>query len=265
MNKKNLILTISITVIIETLSSCGNKVNTLQSNSILNNISENMIYIEGGTFTMGVEYSHAQGFGSALINDKINFYGIPAHTVSLSPFSISKYEITQKEWTEVMNSNPSQFKGENLPVENVSWNDCHEFILKLNEITGKNYRLPTEAEWEFIAQSGGNNDWDNFCWYNENSRGTTHPIGTKSPNSLGVYDIMGNVSEWCNDWYEKDYYTRSPKSNPTGAVTGNERVYRGLNFDNSISLANTLDVRYHKDPNYKHPTLGFRLALDTDN
>ena len=250
-------------------SSCGNKAAAPQhqeeNSIILNKIHDNMIRVKGGTFSMGEEYSNVEGadFGNAIANRRINYYGIQAHTVSLSPFYIGKYEVTQEEWKEIMDFNPSQFNGDNLPVDNVSWNDCQEFIKRLNARTGKEYRLPTEAEWEYVAQSGKNNYDGNYCWYNENSRGKTHPVGTKSPNILGVYDIMGNVSEWCQDWFDKDYYTRSPQSNPTGAVTGSERVYRGMSFDSGMNLATVYNNRFHNAPNYSHPTLGFRLVIDS--
>jgi len=255
--------------LVNVLSGCGNKAATPQhqedNSIILDKIHDNMIRVEGGTFSMGEEFQNGDGadFGVSFLNHRIIDLGIQAHTVSLSPFYIGKYEVTQEEWNEIMDNNPSQFKGDNLPVDNVSWNDCQEFIKRLNARTGKEYRLPTEAEWEYVAQSGEKNYGDNSCWYNENSRGTTHPVGTKSSNILGVYDIMGNVSEWCQDWYDKDYYLRSPQSNPTGAVTGTERVYRGMSFDCGFSLGSSYDVRYHNAPNYSHPTLGFRLVIDS--
>ncbi|MBR0324280.1 MAG: SUMF1/EgtB/PvdO family nonheme iron enzyme, partial [Bacteroidales bacterium] len=124
----------------------------------------------------------------------------------MSTFYIGKYEVTQAEWKAVMGTNPSRHKGDNLPVENVTWFDCQEFIRKLNELTGKQFRLPTEAEWEYAARGGkhsygakyaGDNDIDNVAWYGDNSNNTTHPVGLKRPNELGLYDMTGNVQEWC--------------------------------------------------------------------
>jgi formylglycine-generating enzyme required for sulfatase activity len=133
-----------------------------------------------------------------------------------------------------MGSNSSRFKGNDLPVENISWNDVQVFIKKLNALTGKNYRLPTEAEWEFAARGGkeskgykysGSNNIDEVAWYRTNSDNTTHPVGTKKPNELGIYDMSGNVWEWCNDWYSD--YSEASQINPTGPTSGTWRIIRG--------------------------------------
>ncbi|HPN37220.1 MAG TPA: formylglycine-generating enzyme family protein, partial [Melioribacteraceae bacterium] len=151
--------------------------------STLSNIE--MITVQGGTFMMGKA-------GTAT----------PVHSVTLNTFRISKYEITQKLWNAVMETNPSEFKGDSLPVDNVSWIDIQQFISKLNQITGKNYRLPTEAEWEYAARGGnqslgykyaGSDDMNTVAWYDRNSGKTTHPVGLKAPNELGIYDMSGNV------------------------------------------------------------------------
>ncbi|HDP98542.1 MAG TPA: hypothetical protein ENN22_05075, partial [bacterium] len=154
-----------------------------------------MVFVAGGTFMMGSnEYD----------NEK------PIHKVYVDDFYIGKYEVTQKQWFEIMGSNPSRFKGDNLPVERVSWNDVQEFIRKLNAKTGGNFRLPTEAEREYASRGGsrsahfkysGSNNVDNVAWYDNNSGRKTHPVGTKQPNELGLYDMSGNVWEWCSDWY----------------------------------------------------------------
>jgi len=176
-----------------------------------------MVFVQGGTFNMGA--TAEQG--------KSNF-GItePVHSVTLSDFYIGKYVVTQKQWKAMMGSNPSKFTGnDNLPVETVIWSDIQEFIRRLNWKTGKKYRLPTEAEWEYAARGGnkskrykysGSDNIDDVAWYAENSNRMTHPVGGKMPNELGIYDMCGNVCEWVNDWFDMEYYKKSPKNNPTG-------------------------------------------------
>ena len=176
-------------------------------------LANNMVYVQGGTFMMGADASD----NDAYKDEK------PAHQVTLSSYYICKYEVTQALWQEVMGSNPSRFKGDNLPVESVSWNDCQVFISKLNAMTGQHYRLPTEAEWEFAARGGnssrgykysGSSTLSDVAWYGENSGNKTHLVGTKSPNELGLYDMIGNVREWCSDWYGD--YNSSAQTNPAG-------------------------------------------------
>ena len=217
-----------------------------------------MVYVEGGTFTMGA--TSEQG-SDAYDNEK------PAHSVTLDGYYIGKYEVTQELWKAVMGSNPSNFKGDNLPVENVSWNDVQEFLRKLNAMTGKSYRLPTEAEWEFAARGGnssrgykysGSNSIGSVAWYWENSGSRTHAVGTKSPNELGIYDMSGNVLEWCQDW--KGGYSSSPQRNPKGPNSGSGRVFRGGSW---YSLAGScrVSLRYNCAPGDRNSRLGFRLAL----
>lgn len=195
-----------------------------QRQRIIDNLVNNMVYVSGGTFTMGA--TSEQG-GDADDNEK------PAHRVTLSSYYIGKYEVTQAEWKAVMGDNPSFCCGDDLPVEQVSWYDCQDFIHKLNSLTGKNFRLPTEAEWEFAARGGNNsrgyrysggNNVGSVAWYCENSS-TTNSVGTKSPNELGLYDMTCNVWEWCQDWY--DSYPFLSQINPTGAEKGAFRVFRG--------------------------------------
>jgi len=167
---------------------------------IIQNLIANMVYVEGGTFSMGA--TPEQQNGSYRSNCK------STHCVTLSSFEIGKYEVTQAEWQAVMGSNPSEHKGKNLPVERVDWYDCQKFIRKLNAITGRHFRLPSEAEWEYAARGGnrshgyryaGSNNLSEVAWYYDNSNGMTHPVGTKKPNELGLYDMCGNVEEWCQD------------------------------------------------------------------
>lgn len=191
----------------------------------VNGVTFEMVHVEEGTFTMGAT---AEQGDDAYDNEK------PAHEVTLSNYVIGKFEVTQALWTAVMGNNPSRFKGENRPVECVSWNDCQAFVKKLNGLTGENFRLPTEAEWEYAARGGnkskgykysGSNDIDEVAWYDGNSGSLTHPVGTKKPNELGIYDMSGNVWEWCNDWY--GVYTSTPANNPIEPSSGGYRVIRG--------------------------------------
>ena len=228
-----------------------------QKDRIIQNLINNMVYIQGGTFMMGATSEQ----GSDADGDEK-----PAHQVTLSAFSIGRYEVTQEEWQAVMGSNPSSFKGTKRPVENVSWNDCKSFISKLNSITGKNFRLPTEAEREFASRGGiksqgykysGSNNLNSVAWYYDNSGNTTHDVGQKSPNELGIYDMSGNVWEWCSDWYGN--YSSSSQTNPTGSYSGSFRVYRGGGW---ISFAGYCRVsrRYSNSPGHRSDYLGFRLA-----
>ena len=224
---------------------------------VLNNPPE-MVYVEGGTFTMGA----TSELGSdALYEEK------PAHSVTLDGYYIGKYEVTQKLWKAVMGSNPSRFKGDNLPVENVSWDDVQEFLRKLNAMTGKNYRLPTEAEWEFAARGGnssrgykysGSNNIDDVAWYDGNSGDRTHAVGTKSLNELGIYDMSGNVCEWCQDRYGD--YSSSPQRNPKEFNSGSFRVFRGGSW-NYDAWNCRVSIRNRFTPGYRDSYLGFRLAL----
>ena len=187
----------------------------------VNGVSFKMIAVKGGTFQMGNDYYYAEK---------------PVHQVTLSDYYIGETEVTQELWTAVMGSNPSNFTGNmQRPVEQVSWDDCQTFISKLNQLTGKTFRLPTEAQWEYAARGGnkskgytysGSNEIDEVAWYyDNNSDRTTHPVKTKAPNELGIYDMSGNVDEWCSDWYGS--YSSTTQTDPTGPATGFLRVTRG--------------------------------------
>ena len=217
-----------------------------------------MVWVSGGTFTMGA--TSEQG-SDAWDGEK------PAHSVTLSGYYIGKYEVTQAQWKAVMGNNPSRFKGDNLPVENVSWNDVQEFIRKLNQLTGKSYRLPTEAEWEYAARGGsnsrgykysGSDNVGSVAWYYENSGSTTHPVGSKSPNELGIYDMSGNVWEWCQDWYGD--YSSSSQRNPKGPASGSNRVLRGGCWSNDARDCRVSN-RFSVSPGDRGYILGFRLVL----
>ena len=166
-----------------------------------------------------------------------------------------------------MGSIPSWFNGDNLPVENVSWNDCQQFIDKLNDLTGRRFRLPTEAEWEFAARGGnksrhtqysGSSNIDEVAWYDGNSSIKTHPVKTKKANELGIYDLSGNVWEWCQDWYGD--YSSNAQTNPTGPSSGTFRVYRGGSwFNNARYCRSAFRISY--SPDYRYYNLGLRLVL----
>ena len=218
----------------------------------LNKLINNMVYVSGGTFIMGGDDSSDQ---------------MPTHSVTLSSYYICKYEVTQALWRAVMGSNPSNFKGNNLPVENVSWYDCQTFIKRLNSYTGRNFRLPTEAEWEFAARGGnysrhykysGSNYISDVGWYDDNSGNRTHPVGTKQANELGLYDMSGNVWEWCSDWYGS--YSFYSQNDPTGPNSGSYRVNRGGGWNFYAWLCRS-SIRYYYSPNYTHYDLGLRLVL----
>ena len=217
-----------------------------------------MVYVQGGTFTMGCTGEQGSDCES---EEK------PAHSVTLSSYHIGRHEVTQALWQAVMGSNPSGFKGDNLPVENVSWEDCRDFIRNLNAKTGQNFRLPTEAEWEFAARGGNRSDgvkysgaysMDNAGWYSGNSNNRTHAVGTKNANELGIYDMSGNVLEWCSDWYGS--YSSNSQTNPQGASSGSLRVYRGGSWSESAQYCRVSN-RYVCTPGDRGNYLGFRLAL----
>ena len=226
---------------------------SLDGNFDANGVSFKMIKVTGGTFQMGTKGSE--------VDEQ------PVHNVTLSDYYIGKTEVTQELWQAVMGSNPSNFKGDNLPVESVSWNDCQTFITKLNELTGQNFRLPTEAEWEFAAKGGtqskgytysGSNTLGDVAWYTSNSSDKTHEVATKAPNELGIYDMSGNVWEWCQDWY--DSYSSSSQTNPTGPSSGYYRVNRGGSWSYNATNCRTAN-RSHNSPTYSNNRAGFRLAL----
>lgn len=220
-------------------------------------VSFEMVAVNGGTFTMGCTSEQ----GGDCDNDETS------HRVTLSDYHIGKFAVTQRLWKAVMGSNPSYFKGDDLPVENVSWNDAQEFIRKLNRETGANFRLPTEAEWEFAARGGNNSkgykysggdDINNVAWYDGNSGGKTHAVGQKTPNELGIYDMSGNVWEWCQDWYGS--YGGGSQTDPSGPSSGSRRVLRGGSWNDSARYCR-VSSRNDFNPDYGFSNYGFRLAL----
>lgn len=191
----------------------------------------------------------------------------PTYSVTLSNFSIGETEVTQELWQAVMGSNPSHFKDKQNPVEQVSWEDCQEFVKKLNQLTGKQFRLPTEAEWEYAARGGnkskgykyaGGNTLRDVAWYIDNSSSKTHPVKTKQANELGLYDMSGNVWEWCQDWYSS--YGSSHQTDPTGPASGSNRVDRGGGW-RSNARGCRVSNRDDDSPTLHNDLLGLRLVL----
>ena len=227
----------------------------------VNGVTFTMVAVKGGAFQMGAT---AEQGSDAYSDEK------PAHSVTLSDYYIGQMEVTQALWQAVMGSNPSKWKGDNLPVERVSWNDCQQFITKLNQLTGKKFRLPTEAEWEYAARGGsksrgykyaGSNDIGSVAWYGGNIGSKTHPVGQKQANELGIYDMAGNVLEWCQDWYGS--YSSGAQTNPTGPSSASDRVLRGGSWY-SIAWGCRVSCRSYSSPDRRddrYNDLGLRLAL----
>jgi formylglycine-generating enzyme required for sulfatase activity len=213
-----------------------------------------MVWVEGGSFMMGSKDGETDES--------------PVHEVTLNGFYIGKYEVTQEQWEKIMGNNPGNFSGcPDCPVEQVSWNDVQDFIKKLNAQSRKKYRLPTEAEWEYAAKGGnkkslykyaGSDNIDEVAWYSENATKTI-PVGTKKSNALGLYDMSGNVWEWCSDWYDKTYYQNSAKSNPLGGLKGDFKLVRGGSFSNGTNFCR-LAIRHFNISNNRINNIGFRLA-----
>ncbi|MBR1769559.1 MAG: formylglycine-generating enzyme family protein, partial [Bacteroidales bacterium] len=224
----------------------------------------NMIHIEGGTFLMGAQSEDKNGdnYDAEAWDSESH-----VHKVTLRDYYIGETPVTQELWQAVMGKNPSHFKGAKNPVESVSWEDCQNFIRKLNLKTRLKFRLPTEAEWEFAARGGvkskgykysGSDNIDEVAWYTGNSRNTTHPVKQKKPNELGVYDMTGNVEEWCQDRYGG--YKEDLQTNPTGPDSGSRRVFRGGSWRNLASYCR-LSFRLYYYPDGRGSVLGLRLVL----
>jgi formylglycine-generating enzyme required for sulfatase activity len=219
---------------------------------------DGMVFVKGGCFDMG------DIFGTGASDEK------PVHRVCVGDFYLGKTEVTQKQWEDVVGSNPSKFQCGDCPVERVSWNNVQDFIKKLNEKTGMNYRLPTEAEWEYAARSGGwKEQWagtndeakiGEYTWYGYTAEGRTHAVAGKTPNGIGLYDMMGNVWEWCADWYDKQYYETSPSKDPQGPSEGSNRVIRGGGWRSKDKGLRTTDRNDFIPTSKKFTDIGFRLA-----
>lgn len=256
--------------------------------SFTNSIGMVFVKVPAGSFTMGsrkasvncptddpftarneYEECQKQARSNASSEDET-----PARTVTISnDFWIGQFEVTQAQWYAVMGNNPSEFKSDkvgedsrNFPVENVSWDDVQQFISRLNAQDSKQYRLPTEAEWEYACKSGGKdqkycggNDLSAFAWYYDNIGKQTHRVGTKRPNGLGIYDMSGNVWEWVSDFYSKNYYSQGTNTDPTGPAKGDYRVSRGGGWGFSANRARAAN-RNSDSPDYRTADIGFRLV-----
>jgi len=211
------------------------------------------VNVPGGCFQMG------DIFGDGESDER------PVHDVCISDYAIGAFEVTQSQWRKVM-ATPPISSCETCPVSDVSFTEVQEFIQRLNGLSGTSYRLPTEAEWEYAARSGGKREkfsggdvGDNFAWANSNSSAKFHPVGQKSPNGLGIYDMSGNVWEWVNDWYDKEYYSIGSLNNPEGPANGTYRVIRGGSWGSSLKFVRTSD-RFRILSDDRSFNLGFRLA-----
>lgn len=238
---------------------------TPEGDTALARLENELVHIEGGSFMMGCARMQEQQKCACGDDDQ------PTHRVSVGSFFLSKYEVTQALWMAVMGSNPSLDQGSpRKPVERVSWNNAQTFIGRLNALTGEHYRLPTEAEWEYAARGGdygrntiyaGSDDLGSVAWYADNSGGETHPVGLKTPNELGLYDMNGNVQEWCSDHYDKAYYSRCPSNDPPGPLSGQFRVLRGGSCYSGPCQCRP-ENRYRHLPEHRYFLFGFRLAKD---
>ncbi len=219
-----------------------------------------MVRVEGGTFMMGATPEHAM---------KANYDERPAVTVNLSSFWIATTLVTQQLWQAVMGENPSFFEGEDLPAERMTWHECQDFINRISSETGLDFRLPTEAEWEYAARGGRlahgyawagctNNLIDVHAWHSGNAEKTTHSVAMLSPNELGLYDMSGNVSEWCNDWYFSTYITA--RRDPQGPNEGTAKVARGGSWHDAADDCRVAR-RFSLNPSYRSRQIGLRLAM----
>ena len=234
----------------------------------INGLKLTLVKIEGGIYSIGFQ-PNASDSDTSLSKDAVQ------HEVKLSSYYISTTEITQELWQAVMNNNPSKTKGMGLPVTNVTWDDCQEFIKRLYQRTGAYFRLPTEAEWECAARGGhlsrgfnypGSNKLDSVAWYRDNSgmkhggKLAPHKVALKKPNELGIYDMAGNVREWCFDWYSPNYYDQGWQNNPHGPGLSDFRVIRGGSYYSNKKEC-LMQCRDHEFPELSHDDIGFRLAL----
>jgi formylglycine-generating enzyme required for sulfatase activity len=225
------------------------------------NVRMEMHAIPGGEFLMGSP--EKQGYADEY----------PQHRATLSPFYIGKYPVTQSQWRAVMRTNPSHFNGPHHPVDSITWDEAFEYCRRLSYATGRIYRLPTEAEWEFACRAGMQTQFNygdeeefvvQYAWCLTNSGNHTHPVGEKKPNGWGLYDMHGNVWEWCHDWYAADYYQYSPKVNPFGPAKGSSRVLRGGSWYSLPNYCRNAGRSNHQ-PDQRDPLVGFRVVCEARN
>ena len=225
------------------------------NNNVITPLTNDMVLVKGGVFMMGCSDDCIEG-------------ETPVHQVVLKNFYLSKHEITQEQWEAIMGNNPSEVKDDDLPVTNISYDDIQDFIVKLNALSGLEFRLPTESEWEFAARGGeksnhttysGSNAAPSVAWFADDSDNQLHQVGQLTPNELEIYDMSGNVAEWCSDWYGQ--YTPEFHLYPFGPQDGTERVVRGGGYDDSIDFVR-ITFRFSATPDTQSHKIGFRLASD---
>ena len=232
-----------------------------QDQEVTNSIGMKLCLIPAGEFMMGA----SPGDGDAEASE------FPRHQVDISrSFYMGIYEVTQGQYEQVMGTNPSSFKGADRPVEGVSWDDAVAFCRRLSEITGEKYRLPTEAEWEYACRAEteakyfwGDGEATDYAWFWDNSGEETHTVGEKEPNAWGLYDMSGNVWEWCLDWYDENYYSRSADKDPSGPTSGTSRVVRGGSWYNSLKNQRS-SSRFGFRPDKANYYIGFRVVREAD-
>jgi formylglycine-generating enzyme required for sulfatase activity len=262
------VLTLLLILII--ISGCSSSKKSKNANkTYTNSIGMEFVMIPSGSFFMGADRSVEIGAA----------YEFPRHNVTITnDFYLGKFEVTQEQWTKIIGTNPSKFKNDLNPVESVSWYDAKIFISKLNALENTTkYRLPTEAEWEYAARSSSttkysfSNNIDDltfYAWYYEGDKSPkqplqTHPVGQKQPNKWGLYDMHGNVWEWTEDWYDPEFYSKSPLENPKNYFSSSNITIRGGSWINSAEYLRS-SVRYFKTPTTKGDDLGFRVAFDAE-
>ena len=242
---------------ISTLTNKYTELNKIQTIALSDGVEMEFQLINPGSFMMGED---------EWIGDSDES---PKHKVTITqPFYLGKYEVTQEQWVAIMGNNPSTFKGEKNPVDTVSWDECQIFIQKLSEKTGKKFSLPTEAQWEFACRAGTTTQWNfgeneniavDYAWINENSNKTTHPVGSKEPNAWGIYDMYGNIQEWCADWYTNKYKI-DDYTDPIGPSYGDSRVVRGGGWGESpIDIRSS--YRNCNGSDGKSDGIGFRCVM----
>ena len=255
---RNVLLTVILTMVVFGLWSCSSY--TDSGDVITNSIVMKLVHIPAGEFMMGSNDGDS--------DEK------PVHLVRISEgFYMGVTEVTQAQYREVMGINPSCFKGDNLPVENVNWNDVMEFCKKLSQKEGKDYRLPTEAQWEYACRAGtktrfgfgdSESSLGDYAWYEGSGGSKTHSVGVKKPNAWGMYDMHGNVWEWCSDWYSSDYYKTSPSANPIGPASGRLHVLRGGYWGNVPGSCRSAYRNGHKS-DYRYCSQGFRVVVSVSS
>ena len=224
-----------------------------------------LVWVEGGTFAMGDD-----GHGDVSHSYEASR---PVHQVTLHSYYIGTYEVTQALWTFVMGENPAKFRGnDSLPVEQVSWDDAQRFVTLLSQMTGRRFRLPTEAEWEYAARGGRHSrgtayagcnrgQLEQHAWFCVNSHGRTYPVGRRKPNELGLFDMAGNVAEWCSDWM--DTYSSQPLTDPRGAAQGDSRIVRGGHYYSTSPTCAVFDRSWYV-PSGKTEFYGLRVVMEAD-